>query len=158
MNLSQKIVAAVDSSRSDAPYEISAEHDGASVTLAIRTADGVGIAFDSLVFRCDRYRDADSRTLAAWGDRIKSKVTYLLEPLAVIEVDTLGGEVELRSQPPTTRDGRRGYYEIRLDRAGSLKLCRFAFDDTAKSRVQVPCNLTREVVERLIDDLVATSN
>lgn len=158
MNLSQKLVAAVDSSHSDAAYEIAAEQDGRSVSLAIRTSDAVGIAFDSLVFRCDRYRNADSQILAAWGDRIKSQVTYLLEPLTVIEVDTLGGEVELRSKTPTTRDGRRGYYEIRIDRAGSLKLCRFAYDDTAKSRVQVPCNLTREVVERLIDDLVTTSN
>ncbi len=158
MNLSRKIVAAVDSSPSDSAYEIAAELDGRSVSLAIRTSDTVGIAFDSLLFRCDLYRDADPPILAAWGDRIKSQVTYLLEPLAVIEVDTLGGEVELRSKTPSTRDGRRGYYEIRIDRTGSLNLRRFAFDDSAKSRVQVPCNLTREVVERLIDDLVATSN
>ena len=67
-----------------------------------------------------------------------------------------GGEVQIRSQSPTPRDEERGYYEMRLFRQGSLRMERFAFDETPRQRRRVPCQLTREVLERLADDIAAS--
>ena len=79
-----------------------------------------------------------------------------MEPLKVLEVNDQGGEVQLRSQSPTPRADQRAYYEMRLFRQGSLRMERFAFDETTRQRRQVPCQLTRETLERLADDIAAT--
>ena len=55
-----------------------------------------------------------------WGERLAGRVTYLMEPLKVFEIDAGGGEVQIRSQSPTARADQRGYYEIRLFKQGSL--------------------------------------
>ena len=49
-----------------------------------------------------------------------------MEPLKVLEIDSGGGEVQLRSQNPTARQAERGYYEMRLFRQGMLRMQRFA--------------------------------
>ena len=59
------------------------------------------------------------QTSGATGCR--SRVTYLMEPLKVLEVDDQEGEVQIRSQSPTPRDEQRGYYEMRLFRQGSCE-------------------------------------
>ena len=81
-----------------------------------------------------------------WGDRIASRVTYLMEPLKVLEIDAGGGEVQIRSQSPTPRAEQRGYYEMRLFRNGSLRMERFVFDESTRARRQTPCQLTIEVL------------
>ena len=58
------------------------------------------------------------RSLRAWGDRLAARVTYLMEPLVVQEVDAEAGQAELRSQSPTPRADRRSFYEVRLRREG----------------------------------------
>ena len=35
---------------------------------------------------------------------------------------------------------------------------RFAFDESTRQRRQVPCQLTRETLERLADDIVESAN
>ncbi len=80
-----------------------------------------------------------------------------MEPLKVLEVNDHGGEVQLRSQSPTPRDERRTYYELRLLRQGKLQMERFAFDETTRQRQPIACQLTRETLERLADDIVAST-
>ena len=69
-----------------------------------------------------------TEALRGWGDRLAARLTYLMEPLVVLEVDAQAGEAELRSQAPTPRGDRRSFYEVRLRREGSLHLRRVAFD------------------------------
>ena len=88
--------------------------------------------------------------------RLAGRITYLMEPLKVLEVDSGGGEVQIRSQSPTARDGERGYYEIRLFRQGMLRMQRFIYDASTRQRRESPCQLTREVLERLADDISAS--
>ena len=67
-------------------------------------------------------------------DRLSSRITYLMEPLKVLEIDAGGGEVQLRSQNPTARNDERGYYEMRLFRQGMLRMERFTFDEATRQR------------------------
>ena len=68
-----------------------------------------------------------------------------MEPLVVLEVDAVGGEVELRSQSPSARDTLRSFYEVTLRREGTLHLRRVAFDAADRRRRPIACQLTREV-------------
>lgn len=161
MSLSQKIAAALDENTIvHAPPCVVAVEDGPSrLVLNLSAVDSVGVALSSLEFAAARRAEGElsPEALRAWGDRLAGRVTYLMEPLKVFEIDAGGGGLQLRSQSPTARDDRRGYYEVQLSRQGMLKMVRYAFDEASRARHEVPCQLTREVLERLADDLVASA-
>jgi hypothetical protein len=152
--LSRKIAAEVDAQAgpgkvtvADGPYHLS---------LKLTAASPVGIAFDALEFADETAAGRSADALRAWGGRLASRLTYLMEPLVVLEVDDQAGEAELRSKSPTVSDGVQSYYEIRLHRAGMLGLRRVAFSESNRRRMPVSCQLTREALDRLANDLVAT--
>ncbi len=151
--LSRKIAAEVDAN--PGPGTVSVADGPYTLRLHLTAASPVGVAFDALEFAESDRADRSADDLRAWGDRIAARLTYLMEPLVVIEVDAEGGEAELRSKSPTTRDEVRVFYEIRLRREGTLRLCRIAYDPSDRRRKVVACQLTREALERLADDLVA---
>ena len=86
-----------------------------------------------------------------------SRVTYLMEPLKVLEIDAGGGEVQIRSQSPTARRRR-----ARLLRNAALPpghACAWSGSRSTRRRAsggESPCQLTREVLERLADDIAAS--
>ena len=157
MTLSRKIADAVESlpSGGPPPRRVEAEIDRARLALDLTARGPVGLAFDGLDFSSTDRADLSAQALRAWGDRVAARLTYLMEPLVVLEVDAQAGEAELRSQAPTPRGDRRSFYEVRLRREGSLHLRRIACDDATRRRQSVSCQMTLEVLERLADDLVA---
>lgn len=157
MSLSRKIAAALDeNTKVYAPPCVVAVEEGAHrLTLDLTALDTVGIAFDSLEFATTVRPEWSSDALRSWGERLAGRVTYLMEPLKVLEVDAAGGEVHIRSQNPTTRDDQRSYYEVRLYKQGTLRMERSTFDEVSRRRQRIPCQLTREVLERLADDVAA---
>jgi hypothetical protein len=156
MNLSPKIAAVLDGPGvGTLPAEISIE-DGAHRLVLHLTASGpVGLAFGAFDFSTSARPEWTAQALKTWGDRIAARVTYLMEPLVVLEHDPVAGEVEIRSHAPTTRGDRRAFYEIRIGRAGTLRFARVAFDEMTRRRGPIDCMMTREVLERLCDDIVA---
>ena len=158
MSLSKKIAAALDENTKAyvLPCTVTVEHSPNRLTLNLTALDTVGLAFSSMEYADTSRTEWSSDALKAWGDRLSKKVTYLMEPLKVLEVNDQGGEVQMRSQSPTPRDTERAYYEMRLFRSGILRMERFVFDETTRQRRQVPCQLTRETLERLADDIAAT--
>ncbi len=160
MSLSRRIVAAlVDPRVGPAPHPVTALDGHHRLTLAVRLDSPVGVELDGLTFAVeDPARPARSLDeLKAWAARVAARVTYLMEDLVLIEADAAGVEVELRSGRPTARDGRRSYYEARLDRNATLRLSRVSFDESSRRRSDTPFQLTTETLERLADDLVATA-
>jgi hypothetical protein len=158
MSLSRKIVAALDS-RPDAgamSCALTAEDGPHRLTLHLTASGPVGLAFDALEFATTARPEWSSEALLAWGEALARRVSYLMEPLVVLENDTLGGTVELRSHAPTARADRRSYYEVRLGRQGTLRLARVCFDEATRRRSPASCQMTREVLERLIDDIIAS--
>jgi hypothetical protein len=159
MSLSTKIAAALDENTRAyvLPCTVTVEDGPNRLSLEITALDSVGVAFDTLEFTTTDRQDWSSEALNAWGRRLADRVTYLLEPLKVIEIDAGGGEVQVRSTSPSARADRRGFYEVRLRKQGVLRMERFLFDDATRRRDRGPCQLTREVLERLADDIVASS-
>jgi hypothetical protein len=158
MSLSKKIAAALDENTKAyiLPCTVTVEDSLSRLTLNLTALDTVGLAFSTMEFATTSRTEWSSDALKEWGDRLSKKVTYLMEPLKVLEVNDQGGEVQMRSQSPTPRDQVRAYYEMRLFRRGSLLMERYVFDETTRERRQVPCQLTRETLERLADDIAAS--
>jgi hypothetical protein len=158
MSLSKKIAAALDENTKAyvLPCTVTVDGSPSRLTLNLTALDTVGLAFSTMEFATTSRTEWSSDALKAWGDRLSKRVTYLMEPLKVLEVNDQGGEVQMRSQSPTPRDDQRAYYEMRLFRQGTLRMERCVFDETTRQRRQVPCQLTRETLERLADDIAAS--
>jgi hypothetical protein len=155
MSLSKKIADALDENTRAyvLPCAVTVEDSPSRLTLNLTALDTVGVAFSTMEFTHTGRTEWSSCALKEWGDRLARQVTYLMEPLKVLEVNDQAGEVQLRSQAPTPRADQRAYYELRLGRQGKLRMERFAFDETTRQRKPVPCQLTRETLERLADDI-----
>ncbi|AMV39142.1 hypothetical protein [Planctomyces sp. SH-PL62] len=159
MTLSRKIAAALDeNTRAYTPPCVVSIHDGPDrINLEITSLDSVGVAFDVLEFVASDRKEWTPQALSDWGETLSKRLTYLMEPLKVLEIDGGGGIVQLRSETPTARGDVRSYYEIRLDRGGTCRVERYTIDPSQGRRRRTPCHLTREVVERLADDLAVGS-
>lgn len=159
MTLTRKIAAALDETSRDQmlPSLVSAEDGPDRLQLELTAIGSIGVAFDSLEFATTRRPEWSAEELAAWGERLARRVSYLMEPLKVLEIDAEAGAVEIRSDKPTPRAELRSYYEVRLGRAGTCRLQRRVFDEGARRRRPASCQLTREVFERLVDDIVASA-
>lgn len=160
MNPSRKIAAALDENTRAyvLPCSVTVEDASNRFILNLTALDSVGVAFDNLDFVTTDRQDWSSAALNAWGERLAARVTYLLEPLKVLEIDAGGGEVQIRSKSPSVRADQRGFYEVRLYKQGLLRMERYVVDDATRQRRRTPCQFTREVLERLADDIAASAS
>jgi len=154
MSLSTAIVAAIET-WPEASGVVSAQDGPHRLVLDVRAHSVVGLELNHLDYRLESPDRTDWTIddLKAWGDRIAARVTYLMEPLVVLEVDSEGVEVELRSQSPTPRGQLKSFYEARLGREGAVRLLRLGFEEPDRRRKALSFQLSREVLERLADDL-----
>lgn len=137
------------------PAALVFEDDGCRLALNVTAQGPVGLAFDHLEFTAANRAERSPEGLRAWANKLAATLTYLMEPLVVLEIDPLAGEAELRSQSPTPRGDLLAYYEVRLRKAGALRLSRVVFDETTRRRRPADCQVTVEILERLAGDLVA---
>ena len=110
MSLSKKIAAALDENTKAyvLPCTVTVEDSPSRLTLNLTALDTVGLAFSTMEFANTSRTEWSSDALKEWGDRLSKRVTYLMEPLKVLEVNDQGGEVQMRSQSPTPRDRPAG--------------------------------------------------
>lgn len=101
-----------------------------------------------------RLEPTDGRSLELDPAHIERQVTYLGENLRVIEREEKGGKTILRSTCPRNEGETISFFEMVVDREEGLSLVRYAYDRLHAERTAVPVFLTRETLERLIDDLV----
>jgi len=137
------------------PFESSIfEVEGVGVQMDIRSQGPVGCSFTRLAVWASRPLPVD---LARLGEEVASRVTYLLEPLRLIEVAPRLGYAQIRSTRPSVRNGRREYYEAVSNQLADghcvLTLARYRAVKGNRQRVAVPINLTWEALERLLEDL-----
>lgn len=91
--------------------------------------------------------------LARLAENLPSQLTYLLEPLALIEREDGEQFLLMRSAPPRRQAGSIDYYEIRLVGGSRLSLERYGFDRDRRIREGRAMVFTREVFDRLLEDL-----
>ncbi len=86
--------------------------------------------------------------------RIEGQVTYLEERLKTIETEGKTGRTILRSAPPRINGNTTSFYEMILDPAEGLSMVRYKYDCQRRERTPVPSSLTRNILERLLADLI----
>jgi hypothetical protein len=92
-------------------------------------------------------------TLKGWAAAVADRVTGLMEPLSLYEVDETRNEAVLRSESPSARGEALAYYEVRLHGLTRAVVRRFRATKAAPGREQVAFALTHEVLAKLAGDI-----
>jgi hypothetical protein len=95
----------------------------------------------------------DGLTLAGWANAVATRVTGLLEPLKVHEIDETRGEAVLRSVAPAKKGDALAYYEVRLTGLTTAVVRRFTGSKTTAGRSQVAFAITHETLAKLVGDI-----
>jgi hypothetical protein len=97
----------------------------------------------------------DVAALEAHARRAAGRVTGLLEPLRVVEMDRVRQVAMLRSEAPPTKGDTVQYYEVQFHGLNRVVVQRFQAAKAGRAtREAVAFALTHEVVAKMVDDLV----
>lgn len=116
--------------------------------------DAIGCSFQTLGLTTGKLANASLDELKAISETLTGKLTYLLEPIGLVEADADRCSIQLRSNPPKKGEDETSYYELMVRRGGDITLSRYS-KKTGQLRQIIPANVTREVLGRLADDFVA---
>jgi hypothetical protein len=125
-----------------------------TLTCDIVERNALAVSFDRLRLATTELAAASAADLERIGKALSQRLTYLMEPIAPIEIDAAECVMQLRSSPPQKDDDGRSYYELIVRRGGEIALARFR-KESASARQQVSATVTREVLLRLAGDFCA---
>jgi hypothetical protein len=126
----------------------------ARIEADLIVVDAVGCAFQTLGLVSDRLAGVALDQLKTISEALTRRLTYLLEPIGLIEADADRCSVQLRSRPPHKSEDGTYYYELMVRRGGDITLSRYC-QRPGQMRQIVPAQVTREVLVRLADDFLA---
>lgn len=127
---------------------------GWQVKLSAEQIDSLGCRLRDLTL--SRLRPLEQAPpLAEQAGRIAGRITGLLEPLRLVEVDAEHGIAQLRSTAPAQRGDERAYYELVRHADGTTRVGRYQAAPAGK-RYTVPFTLTHEALAKLVRDLAAS--
>ncbi len=131
---------------------------GVDVAVDVATADSMSCSCREIRMRVPALNGAGADVLKKWAEDLCARVTYLMEQLGPLEIDVEGRQVLVRSKSPDKRDDATTFYEILLQSqgAGIFTLRRYRRAVGSAPREHVDLRMTLELLEKLIDDLVAT--
>jgi hypothetical protein len=124
-----------------------------TLLLELDQVDALSVALRVFTFSTSRLEPLLTPQLTAVADQLAQQLTYLLEPLRVVEIDGAAGAVQMRSNVPQRKAQRRCYYEVLVTRGG-ITLVRYE-KTPGEPRAVVPALLTREVLLRLTGDIAS---
>lgn len=164
MNLGQKLVNELSArqpwpNKSSPALSFTHEHvvDGIQLTLDMQDADTYGFLVRSI--SAQNLHQQLARTelktlLIRQAAEIEKRLTYLLEPFRLLELDEIGKSAQVRSHVPYRQDGTVHYYEILLTEGTSLKFVRCNNSGARHIRELEPTYITKEALTRLINDFI----
>jgi hypothetical protein len=127
--------------------------DGWEVRLLNERTESLG----SLIVELDLNRTEaapNGLTIKDWAHGIADRVTGLLEPLKVLEIDEAGQKAILRSDGPTAKGDERFYYEVLLNGLSVASVRRYKGNRVQGGpRQQQSFALTHEVLAKLVQDI-----
>ena len=130
------------------------EH-GWTVNVSAERVDTLSASLNAIEAVRDSALPTDVATLEAHARKAARRVTGLLEPLRLVEIDRPREVVLLRSDAPPTKGDNVLYYEVQYQGRNRVTVQRYqAAKKSPAGRTQVPFVLTHEVLAKLVDDLV----
>ncbi len=133
--------------------DVSDPESGWSVGVTADAVDVVGCRLWEVALRHSGSA-VPSGGLKTRAENVAGRVTGLLEPLRVVEVDEDRGEALLRSTTPDRRGDVLHYSEVLLQAGGAASVRRFeAPHGKERRRLQVAYSLTHEALAKIVADL-----
>jgi hypothetical protein len=126
----------------------------AALTLTADRADELSCSLGELTLAFDAPADCPAADLTQLAAGTAARVTGLLEPLKVYEVDPTRTLAKLRSAAPTERGGQLYFYELTLAGRQTASLKRYRAARAAAGRQAVPFALTHESVVKVVEELL----
>jgi hypothetical protein len=154
MNLQVKFSQELGKLGSGGAATVAADSHPRRLTCDIVECNSLAVSFDRLQLATTELAAAGAADLERIGKTLAARLTYLMEPIAPIEIDSAACVVQLRSCPPQKDDDGRTYYELTVRRGGEIALVRFRKENN-NARQQVTATVTREVLLRLVGDFSA---
>jgi len=145
----ENILSQLQNGPSGRAGEILASDGDLQVRLQLADWDRLGCLVEKLEMKC-----TNGHLLRLDPVRIEKEMTYLGEPLRIIELEKYFGKAILRSFPPRMENGTVSFFEMVLNDAEGLSLTRLTYDRSLGKRSPIPVPFTRETLERLLRDLV----
>jgi len=133
---------------------VTAEAQPRKLSCDVVERNSLAVSFNVLRLTTAELASASAADLERLGKALSDRLTYLMEPIAPIEIDAQACIVQLRSNPPQRDDDGRSYYELTVRRGGEIALVRLR-KETRATRQQIPATVTREVLQRLVHDFCA---
>ena len=137
---------------------IVASDAGITLRCDLNSAESVGCTLSQIDLVEENKPSLSMDELVHWAEWICGRVTYLLEPLRVVELDGHHGVALMRSRRPQRKKDQIAYYELLADRHHHASLRRYRYDIASRDRGAVPFPLTHEQLEVLVDDLVESAS
>ena len=155
MSLAAKLLTELRVNVGQGGLSISVSERPRMVRCEVVQCEALAATIDELTLETSELAGATIAQLETASRDLASRVNYLLEPIAPIEIDADGCTVQMRSNPPQKDDNGWRYYELSLRRGGAAALCRYE-KPPGQPRTRVPAVLTHVVVGRLVDDFSIT--
>ena len=133
------------------PAAVAVDDSPRHLSCDVVERNSLAVSFNQLSLSTDELASADATKLERIGKELSSRLTYLMEPIAPIEIDSAACVVQLRSNPPQRDDDGRSYYELIVRRGGEITLARYR-KENGGVRQQIAATVTREVLLRLVGD------
>lgn len=127
-----------------------------SATLSAAQTDAFSVLLTEMSVTTDLAAPCPAAELTQRAVDIANRVTGLVEPLKVYEVDSVHSKALLRSATPTERGGKLFYFELTLSGKHSANLKRYQISKSAGAREGVAFALTHEAVAKVISEVVGT--
>src|SRR5580704_15121202 len=83
--------------------------DGIDLAVDVTAADSLSCSCRELRMRVPALNGADAAVLKKWAEALCSRVTYLLEQLGPLEIDSQAKQVLIRSKSPDERDSSKTF-------------------------------------------------
>jgi hypothetical protein len=154
MNIQALVETELNQLGSGGAAAIAVAHGQRNLTCDIVERNSLAVVFNQLRLATAELAGATAVDLERIGKDLASRVTYLMEPIRPIEIDSDACVVQMRSAPPQKDDDGRSYYELLVRRGGEIALARYR-KEPGTPRQQIPATVTREVLLRLVGDFSA---
>jgi len=135
------------------PHSLQIPLPHGTLDLTAHRADELSCQLNGLRITGGTMEPCTATQLTERAVKTAERVTSLLEPLRVYEVDASKSTALLRSSTPTERAGELFYYELTLTGLHSADLKRFKANKSNADRAPVPFVLTHEAVTKVVEDL-----
>jgi hypothetical protein len=139
---------------SGGPAVVAVNEAPRQLTCDVVERNPLAVSFNQLRLATTELASAGAADLERIGKVLAARLTYLMEPIAPIEIDAAACVVQLRSNPPQRDDDGRSYYELLVRCGGEISLTRYR-KENGGARRQIAATVTREVLLRLAGDFCA---